>query len=190
MMLILDRAISFGACQLPRFSRALYIIKPHAFRYRATIRAALKNAGTRVLSYRTAYLSERAVRALYPDIRGPLKGLSVRDLTGRPCEIGILCRAGAIDSIVATTGRFTSPIECDNSTIRKLFGRRAPARIRTVRYFYNAIHCSRDKREFHSDLRMLHSLQRLRKQGKRGRGKWAKESRRSLGQRPTDFRRL
>jgi nucleoside diphosphate kinase len=159
-----------GSCRLPRFSEALYIIKPHAFARRAAIRAGLKEAGTQIASYRAAALSERAICALYPDIRGTLRRLSVRDLSIGLCEIGILRRTGSIDSIVATTGPRTNPSECGNATMRRRFGRRAPTRIGTVRYFHNAIHCSRDQREFHADLRMLQSLKRLQKQrlGRRG----------------------
>lgn len=155
---------------MSRFSEALYIIKPHAFAWREDIRARLEIAGVRVVSHRVATLSQHAIRALYPDIQGRLLYLSIRDLSAGRCEIGILRKRGVIGDIVATTGPGTNPLDCGNVTIRRRFGRRALTRIGPVRYFYNAIHCSRDQKEFDADLRMSRSLKHLPKErmGERG----------------------
>lgn len=136
---------------------SVYIIKPEAMASRSKIRTMIERAGPVISEAKILVLPEWTLKKLYADLS--------EDLWNATClafvslvEIGLVTGENAVADLLNIAGTETAPAECDPSSIRFRFGRKDPFVIGKMKYYANAIHRPKNKREAKRDVRTFHQL--------------------------------
>lgn len=139
---------------------AVVVIKPDAFAKKELIIKMLEDSGLGIVKTITKELPENFVlKAMYKDLPTGLEEETFKHFNSGPSEI-VLLRGGEdlLQKIIALTGDKTNPEECDEKTIRYLFGEHFGRDTENGQYFRNAIHRASTKEEQIEDLEKFRTL--------------------------------
>ncbi len=140
---------------------AIVVIKPDAFLKRDLIIKKLENSGLYVVKKVEKRLPDNfVVGSLYKDLPKSIEDKTLEHFNIGPSEI-VLLEGGVdlLDKITALTGEKTNPAECDESSIRYLFGEHFGRETEDGKtYFRNAVHRGKDTKEREEDLDKFESF--------------------------------
>ena len=137
--------------------QSIYIIKPEATIFRAEIIRMIEEAKLKVEDKKDLVLPEQALRVLYPDLSADLWNATFLSFVA-PIQIGLVTGEDAVKVLFRLAGKKTAPSECGSKTIRFIFGRKEPFVIGDIKYYANAIHRSKNKREARKDIEVFQGL--------------------------------
>lgn len=135
----------------------MYIIKPEAMISYRTIRKLIQGVGLVIGQTKNLVMTEWALKKMYPDLSKDLWNATCLSFTA-PVEIGLVTGENAVKVLFNFVGTETAPSECDHLSLRFKFGKRDPFIIGTMKYYANAIHRPKNRREAKRDVRLFHQL--------------------------------
>lgn len=140
----------------PESGLMVVVIKPDAFLHRDKIIKKLKDAGLHVIKSAKRELGDGfVISRMYKDLPEDIKEETVKHFSVGPSEV-ILLKGGddLLQKVVSLTGEKTNPRECDQESIRYLFGEHFGRETDDGKtYFRNAIHRAKNIEEQDDDLR-------------------------------------
>jgi nucleoside diphosphate kinase len=137
------------------FENTIYIIKPEAVKYSEKIRDSICDLGLKIVSNKLIKLPIDLVSKLYVDSPKMIIEATKHFMFNDYCEVGLVMGVDAIFKLKEKCGYSTNPAECENLTIRKVFGNPIPRHFNGVIYFQNAIHCPKTREEAKKDIELL-----------------------------------
>lgn len=139
----------------PESGLMVVVIKPDAFSHRDKIIEKLKDAGLHIVKSTKRELGDGfVVGRMYKDLPEDIKKETTEHFSAGPSEI-ILLKGGndLLQTVISLTGEKTNPAECDEESIRYLFGEHSGKETDTGKtYFRNAIHRAKNSEEQADDL--------------------------------------
>lgn len=134
---------------------AVVVIKPDAFSKRDLIIKKLENSGLYIAKTVQKRLPDNfVIGQMYKDLPKDIEEETLKHFNIGPAEI-ILLKGGEdmLSKIIDITGEKTNPAECDDESIRYLFGEHVGRETWDGKtYFRNAIHRGKDAGERKEDL--------------------------------------
>jgi nucleoside diphosphate kinase len=139
----------------PESNLAVVVIKPDAFKNKDQIIKKLENSGLYVVKSVTKRLPDNfVIGEMYQDLPTDIEAETLKHFNLGPSEIVLLKGdENLVGSVVEVTGLNTDPNQCDEQSIRYLFGEhfgRDTEECKT--YFRNAVHRAKDSKEQKADL--------------------------------------
>lgn len=139
----------------PENGLMVVVIKPDAFSHRDKIVEKLKDAGLQIIKSVKRELGDSFVTGrMYKDLPEDIKEETSKHFNVGPSEV-ILLKGGddLLQKVISLTGEKTNPMECDEESIRYLFGERFGRETEDGKtYFRNAIHRAKNPEEQADDL--------------------------------------
>lgn len=140
---------------------AIVVIKPDAFANRDLIIKRLENSGLYIAKTVTKRLPDNfVIGEMYKDLPKGIEEETLRHFNEGPSEL-VLLEGGdeVLQKIVSLTGEKTNPAECDEKSIRYLFGDHFGHETADRKsYFRNAVHRAKDNGEKVEDLDKFESF--------------------------------
>lgn len=140
----------------PESGLMVVVIKPDAFPHRDKIIKKFKDAGLHIIKSAKRELGDGFVLGImYKDLPEDIKKETAKHFSAGPSEV-ILLKGGddLIQKVISLTGEKTNPRECDEESIRYLFGEHLGRETDDGKtYFKNAIHRAKNPEEQRDDLR-------------------------------------
>lgn len=140
---------------------AVVVIKPDAFVNKGLILKKLENSGLYVVKTVTKKLPDNfVIGEMYKDLPKGIEEETLRHFNEGASEL-VLLEGGSdiLQKIILITGEKTNPAECDEKSIRYLFGDHFGHKTADDGvYFRNAIHRAKDKKEKTEDLDKFESF--------------------------------
>ena len=134
---------------------AVVVIKPDAFKNRDQIIKRLEGSGLYVVKTVDKRLPDGfVIGSMYKDLSSGLQEETLKHFNTGPSEI-VLLKGGddLIKQITSVTGESTNPSECDEESIRYLFGEHFSRETESGdEYYRNAVHRAKDGEEQKGDL--------------------------------------
>lgn len=124
-----------------------YIIKPDAFEHRNEIRKILSNSGLNIIKFKTWIFTKSEVESLYPKLDNKMIEIAIKHLTSGKSEIGLIEGKEVFQVLLQIGGHSTSPDECEENTIRYIFGQHEPILVGNYQYFLNAFHRTKNEEQ-------------------------------------------
>lgn len=135
----------------------VYIIKPEGIPYTSQITEIFKKNKLVICAKKKLVLPIWAIETLYPDLNDELRIITI-SMFNSLIEIGLIKGDGVIQRLLTTAGRETSPGNCDQESIRFLFGNHQPIILGQTKYYANTIHRSKNLSEAEKDTKLFRSL--------------------------------
>lgn len=132
------------------------MIKPEAMPYRAEITAKIRQ-NLDITEQKELILADWAISEIYDDLSEGL-WLATRFALSRTVELGLVQGDNAIAKMYGIAGTRTAPKECENDSLRFLYGIAEPIFVGGVKYYKNAIHRPRNSKEAIKDIGIFRRL--------------------------------
>ncbi len=145
----------------PETGLAMVVIKPDAFKKEGEIIKRLEGSGLYVVKKVAKRLPDKfVIGTMYKELPKTIEKETLRHFNAGPSEI-VLVRGGddVLKKVITVTGENTNPAQCDEQSIRYVFGEHVGRKTSDGRkYFRNAVHRSKDEKEQSEDLEKFKDL--------------------------------
>jgi len=140
---------------------AIVVIKPDAFKNRDQIIKRLEGSGLYIVkTVKKRLPDDFVIGAMYPkDLKKEMAEQTLRHFNSGPSEI-ILLRGGdnMVQDLVTLVGEKTNPAECNEDSIRYIFGEHFGRKVGDETFHYNAAHRAKNQKEREEDLDKFESF--------------------------------
>lgn len=141
---------------------AIALIKPDAFHSRDMIVKRLEDSGLYIAKKKDLTLPEDFVIGKFyskEQLPKPIADATLRHFASGPSEILLIKGDNIAEKLLKLIGSKINPAECDEDTIRYIFGNHTPEQLEgDLKYYRNAAHKPRTDEERKDDLKKFEPL--------------------------------